>query len=102
MSRVCIVYVLGCKHFSVVIDHATLTHLLKQSSDKLTDRQVHWVERLISFDHCMSILYRKGSANEADVVSQRTDFFRLDDVHYRKPVEMFALLWDGLVPDLCY
>ena len=27
--------------FSVVTDHATLTHLLKQLSDKLTDRQVH-------------------------------------------------------------
>jgi hypothetical protein len=39
--RVWRVYLLECKHFSVVIDHATLTHLLNQSSDKMTDRQVH-------------------------------------------------------------
>ena len=41
VSRVWRVYLFNCKHFSVVTDHATLTHLLKQSSDKLTDRQVH-------------------------------------------------------------
>ena len=35
------VYLLKCKRFSVIIDHATLTHLLKHLSDKLTDRQVH-------------------------------------------------------------
>jgi len=49
VSRVWRVYLLGCKHFSVVTDHATLTHLPKQSSDKLTDRQGHWVERLMPF-----------------------------------------------------
>ena len=41
VSRVWRVYLLGCKHFSVVTDHANLTHLLKQPSDKFTDRQVH-------------------------------------------------------------
>ena len=41
VSRVLKVYLLGCKHFSVVSDHTTLTRLLKQTSDKLTDRQVH-------------------------------------------------------------
>ena len=41
VSRVWRVYLLGCKHFSIVTDHATLTRLLKQPSDKLTDRQVH-------------------------------------------------------------
>jgi hypothetical protein len=41
VSSVWEVYLLGCKHFSVVTNHATLTHLLKQTSDKLTDRQVH-------------------------------------------------------------
>jgi len=25
-----------------------------------------------------------------------------DDVHLRKLVEMFALWWDGTIPDLCY
>ena len=44
VSRVWRVYLLGCKRFSTVIDHATLTHFVKQPSDKLNDRQVHWVE----------------------------------------------------------
>jgi hypothetical protein len=103
VSHVWKVYLLGCKHFSVVIDHATLTHLLKQTSERLTDRQVHWVERLMPFARCMSIIYCKGSINEADVVSRRLDFFHPDtDVHLRRPVEMFTLWWDGEVPDLCY
>jgi hypothetical protein len=50
----------------------------------------------------MNILYRKGSVNEADDVSRRPDFFHPDDVHMRMPIEMFALWWDGKVPDLCY
>jgi hypothetical protein len=54
------------------------------------------------FAHYMSILYRKGSVNEADNVSRRLGFFHPDDVYLRKPVEMFALWWDGKVPDLCY
>ena len=40
VSRVWRVYLLGCKYFPVVIDYATLTHLLKQPSNKLTNRQV--------------------------------------------------------------
>jgi hypothetical protein len=50
----------------------------------------------------MSILYRKGSENEADLVSHRLDWFRPDDVHLRKISEMVALWWDGKVPDMCY
>jgi hypothetical protein len=93
--RVWKVYLLGCKHFSVVTDHATLTHLIKQTSDKLMDRQGHWVERMMPFAHCMSIIYRKGSINEADAVSRRPHFFHTDtDVHLRRLVEMFALWWD--------
>ena len=34
-------YLLGCKCFSVVTNHVTLVHLLKQPSDKLTYRQTH-------------------------------------------------------------
>jgi len=48
VSRVWRIYLLGCKCFSVVTNHATLIHLLKQSSDKLTDRHTHWVEKLMS------------------------------------------------------
>jgi hypothetical protein len=41
MSRVRRVHLLECTCFSVVTDHATLTHLLKQPSDKFTGRQVY-------------------------------------------------------------
>ena len=57
VSRVWRMYLLGCKHFSVVTDHATLTHLLKNLSDKLTDRLVHWVERLMPFTQSMNISF---------------------------------------------
>jgi len=85
------VYLLGYKRFSEVTDHATPTHLLKQSSDKLTDGQVHRVERLMPFAHCMSILYRKGSVSEAEVMLRRPDFFHPNDVLLRRPFEMFAI-----------
>jgi ABC-type uncharacterized transport system substrate-binding protein len=56
------------KRFSAVTDHATRTHLLKHPSDKLIARQVHWVKRLMPFAQRMSIIYHKGSVNEAGVV----------------------------------
>jgi hypothetical protein len=54
------------------------------------------------FAQNMSILYRKGSVNEADPLSRRPEFFHPDDVQLRRPAEMFALWWDANVPDLCY
>ena len=54
------------------------------------------------FAHRMSILYRKESVSKAEVLSRRPDFFHPDDAHMRRPIEMFALWWDGTVPDLCY
>jgi hypothetical protein len=39
VSRVWKAYLLGRKHFSEIIDHATLARLLKQTSDNITDRQ---------------------------------------------------------------
>ncbi len=74
-------YSLGCKCFSVVTNHATLVHLLKQSSEKLTDRQSHWVEKLMPYDNFMRILYRKGNLNEADPVSRRPDFHQIDKLY---------------------
>ncbi len=58
---------------------------------KLIDRQVHWIERPMPYAHIMSILYRTESANEADDVSRRLDFFHPDDAHLPRLVEMFAL-----------
>ena len=58
VSRVWRVYLLGYKCFSIFTDHAALTHLLKQPNDKLIDRQVHRVERLIPFAQRICIIYR--------------------------------------------
>jgi hypothetical protein len=41
VSRIWRMHLLGCKCFSVVTDHATFVHLLKQQSDRLTDKQTH-------------------------------------------------------------
>ena len=80
------VYLEGSESFSVVTDHATLTHLLTQPSTNLTKRQAHFVEKLMPYAGYMKIVYRKGSANEADPVSRRPDFY--------------SIWWDGEVPEL--
>jgi hypothetical protein len=64
--------------------------------------QAHRVERLMPFAQNTSILYRKGSVNEAAPVSRRSDFFHPDDIQLRKPAKMFALWLDGNVRDQCY
>ena len=69
----------------MVTDHATLTHLLKQPSLNLTKRQARYVEQLMPYAGYMKLLYRKGSANEADPVSRRPDFY--------------SIWWDGEVPN---
>jgi hypothetical protein len=97
VSRVWRVYLLGCKCFLVITDHATLVHLLKQTSDKLTDRQSHWVEQLMPYANEMRILYRKGILSEADPVSRRPDFLQIDLYILED-----SLWWDGNVPDIIY
>ncbi len=41
VSRIWRMYLLGCKYFFVGTDHATFVHLLKQFSEKLTNRQTN-------------------------------------------------------------
>jgi hypothetical protein len=74
VSRVWRIYLLGCKCSSVVTDHATIVHLLKQSSDKWTDRQTHWLEKIMPHANLMRIFYRTGILNEADPVPRRPGF----------------------------
>jgi len=57
LSPASIIFLIGCKCFSVVIDHATFNSWLKQPNDRLANRQVHYVEPLMSFPQCTSILY---------------------------------------------
>ena len=97
VSRVWRVYLLGCKCFSVIIDHATLVHLLKHSSDKLADRQSHSVEKLMPYVKEMRILYKKRILNEADPLSRPPDFLQID--LYRQED---ILCWDGNAPDIFY
>jgi len=87
---------LGCKYFSVVTYHATLVHLLELSSDKLSDRQTHWGEKVMSYANLMRILYKKGFINEADPVSRRPDFLPVDNP--LMPCE--TLWWDVNVHDI--
>ncbi len=88
-------YLLGCKCFSVVTRHATLVHLLKQSSENLTDRQSHWVKKLMPYANLMRILYMKVILNEADPLSRRPDFHPIDNM-YKLALNLW---WDGNVPD---
>ena len=81
VSRVWRRYQLGCKCFSVFTDHATIVHLLKQSSDKLTDKQTHWVDKLMPYANLMRILYRKEILNEADPVSRRPNFLPIGSLY---------------------
>jgi hypothetical protein len=62
VSRVWRMYLLGSNCFLVVTNHATLVHLLKQSSDKFTDKQTRWVEKLMPCANIMRILTRKESS----------------------------------------
>ena len=93
-------YFLGSKCFSVATDHATLVHILKQSSDKLTDRQTHCLENLMPYAHIMRILCMKGILNEAYPVSRRPNFHPIDDDSLNNTQE--SLWWDGKVLDVMY
>ena len=81
----------------MIIDHATLVHLLKQSSDKLTDRQSHWVEKWMPYANAMRILYMQEILNEADPVSRRPEFLQIDLYILED-----SLWWDGNVPNIIY
>ena len=85
VTRVWRMYLDGARSISVVTDHATLTHLLKQPSLNLTKRQARYVEQPMPYAGYMKLLYRKGSTNEADPVSRRPDFY--------------SIWWDGEVPN---
>jgi hypothetical protein len=65
------------------------------SSNKLYDRQTHWVEKLMPYANSMRILYMTGILNEADLVSRRPDFLPINNMY--KPDE--SLWWDGKVLD---
>ena len=84
----------------MVTDHATLAHLLKQPSDKLTDRPTHWVKKLMPCAHVMRILQKKEILIEADQVSRRPYFLHVDDDKLYNTQE--SLWWDGQVLDVLY
>ena len=79
----------------MVTDRTNLVNLLMDSSNKLYDRQTHWVEKLMPYANSMRILYMTGILNEADLVSRRPDFLPINNMY--KPDE--SLWWDGKVLD---
>ena len=95
------VYLEGCRHFTVITDHATLTHLQSQSSESLTNRQQHYVEKIQPFAGYMSLIYRKGCLNEADPISRRPDFFSIWGEADVNPsmVDLMALHVDNITVD---
>jgi hypothetical protein len=74
VSRFWKMYLLGCKCFELVTEHAIFVHLLKHLSDKLKDRHPHWAEKIIPYAVLMRILCIKGILNDADPMSRRPDF----------------------------
>ena len=69
---------------------------------------INWliIGKFIVLNHWCQLLNVRASFTvkgnyKADLVSRRHDIHP-DDVHMRRPDEMFALWWDGKVPDLCY
>ena len=95
LSRVWRVYVLGCKCFYVVADHASLVYLLKQSSDELIDSKTYRDEKVMSYANLMRILCKKGIIYEVNLVSRRTHLLPIDKIY--KPNES---LWLDFVPDI--
>ena len=65
------VYLEGCKSFTVYTDHDTLRHFLKQKD--LSRRQARWSEFISSFAPNMQIVYKKGTLNQADMLSRPFD-----------------------------
>jgi hypothetical protein len=85
-------HLLGSKCFSGVTDYATLVHLLKHTSDTLTDRQTHWVDNQMPYANLMRILYTKEILNEADPVSRDPDFLPVDKMRVCGGMEMCRTL----------
>jgi len=92
----CICSVLNVAQWSWIMRYLSIN--ASKKSDKLTDRQTHWVEKLMPYANIMRILYRKGSLNEADPVSRRPDFHPIDDEKLYNTQE--SLWWDGKVLDV--
>lgn len=83
------VYVEGSAEQILVTDHDTLRHLLKEKPANLSKRQAGWVELIQPYANTLTLVYRKGSLNEADPISRRSDFCAM---------LLARSYWDGNVP----
>ena len=70
-------YIEGCKSFTVITDHRPLCHLPTQP--KIGRRHVPWVALLSQYMNYMTIVYRKGSENDSDPLSRRSDLMDLTE-----------------------
>ena len=83
------VYIEGSKSIIVITDHATLKHLPKANDAeklaKVPRRFIPWINVISPYlainpltnEPILSILYRKGSENDADALSRRPDLLEL-------------------------
>ena len=70
-------YIEGSKSFVVLTDHRPLCHLPTQP--KIGRRHVPWVTLLSQYMNYMTIVYRKGSENDSDALSRRSDLMDLTE-----------------------
>ena len=68
-------YLEGCKSFTVYTDHHSLKYFFTQRD--LSRRQARWSQHLSPFQPNMSIVYRKGSENQADALSRLHTLFSI-------------------------
>jgi transposase InsO family protein len=61
-------YLHGCKHFTLFTDHESLHYFFTQRD--ISKRQARWAQDLADFQPNMTIVYKKGSENQADALSR--------------------------------
>jgi hypothetical protein len=81
----------GCSTFLVVTYHITRRHLFMLTNNNLSKRQARYLWDLQPFVGTITLAYRKGAINEADMLSRRLDFV----YHARVP-----LFTDGEVAEV--
>jgi hypothetical protein len=62
-------YLDGMAEFTVITDHDTLRHFLRQRD--LSTRQVRWLQVLAPYQRHMDVVYNKGAVNHAYALSRR-------------------------------
>jgi hypothetical protein len=83
-------YLEGCSKFLVVTDHDTPPNImLRQPNNGLNERHARHLRDLQPFVGSITLAYRKGTLNQAHLLSRRPKFV---------PRATIPLFWDGEIP----